>query len=387
MGNPGGSTLRAEYRLRPVAATRHTRRSPSSRRVRRSAGPVRAPAANRVPSRSVTTMKPLMAPLWDRLPLRIKGRYVQYVARSRSGAARRRAGMESWNREAVAAILQECGAIALQHYARPRVALKSDQSLVTDADHAIEAHLARLFDRPEEGSYLIGEETVGSRSEEYVQEALRARAWVVDPIDGTAPYAHHLPTWAISIGLMEGGTLTEGAVYLPITRELLVSRGPSVSYGTMPAEGALEIAWEEIGGARTGGPALHSAVPSSVHRYTTSGLIGITQGMAKRGRVDLPNPVQVLCTAVMSLAMLCLGRYLGYIGRLKLWDLAGGLPLLLKCGMTARLHEGPALGPEVSPELYDLRPDSDRRWRLRAPAVFALSEDIADRLDAALVRG
>ncbi len=339
--------------------------------------------------------------------------------------------MEPWSRDAVAEVLLECGAIALRHYARPRVTLKADRSLVTDADHAIEDFLARRYDRPGEGSYLIGEETVAGRSEEYIREAMRGRAWVVDPIDGTAPYAHHLPTWAISIGCMDGGVLQEGGIYLPMMRELLVSQGRSVFYGTAggadpqsagsppgnPAEPQVPppIAWEDISGA--GGPAgaAPSAAPDDVSargqstasgphrqaarsaasarsaarrhaapRYTPSGLIGITQGMAKRGRLDLPNPVQALCTAVTSLAWLCLGRYLGYVGRLKLWDLAGGLPLLLKCGLPVRMHDGPRLGPEVTPELYDLRPDSGRRWRLRGTAIFALSEDIADRLEEAL---
>lgn len=281
--------------------------------------------------------------------------------------------MQRWDAEEVVKVLLECAGIALRIYERPRVEVKEDRSLVTDADRAVEQRLGELFDRPAEGSHLIGEETAASRSEEYIQAALRGVAWVVDPIDGTAPYAHHLPTWGISIGLLRRGVLEEGAVYLPVSREMLVSEGRRVRYGTTAAErpaGGGDFTFTDV----TGRPA----------RYTPSGMIGISQGMAKRGRLDLPNPVQALGSAVMSLAYLCLGRYLGYVGRLKLWDLAGGLPLLLRCGAKVRLHGGPWLDGAVTPEVYDLEPGSPGRWKLRREAVFAPSEEVALRLCRAL---
>ncbi len=278
--------------------------------------------------------------------------------------------MQPWNRAAVVQVLRDCGEIALRYYDRPRIELKQDRSIVTQADQAVEEYLARLYDRPAEGSYLIGEETVAARSEEYLQEALRGQAWVVDPIDGTAPYAHRIPTWAVSIGYLHRGELEEGAVYLPITREVLISQGSRVYYGTLREAGPAETAWEDV-----------TALPGRPVHFVPSGLIGITQGMTKRGRLEVYNPVQALCSAVMSLAFLCLGRYLGYVGKLNLWDLAGGLPLLLKCGLQTRLHGGPPIGPQVTPEVYDLQPGSPRRWKLRGVGVFALSEEIADRLD------
>ncbi len=224
--------------------------------------------------------------------------------------------MHDWSRPAVAALLAECGRIALAHYERPRVSVKDDRSVVTEADRQIEGLLAAELDHPSQGSWLIGEETVASKDESYLQAALAARAWVVDPIDGTAPYSHHIPTWGISVGLARSGRLEQGAILLPATDELFVSEGDRVYYGR-GGGGASPSDAADITDLARGGDALDE-----------HGIIAITQEMAKWGRVDLPNQVQALGTAVLPLSYLCLGRYEGYIGRLKLWDFAGALPLL-----------------------------------------------------------
>ena len=103
--------------------------------------------------------------------------------------------MVDWKVPVITEVLAECAEIALRHYHAPSVALKSDRSLVTQADHEVEAHFASRLDDPHRGSFVIGEETIHSRSAEYVDEAMKGIAWIVDPIDGTAPYAHHIPTW------------------------------------------------------------------------------------------------------------------------------------------------------------------------------------------------
>lgn len=274
--------------------------------------------------------------------------------------------MNEWSRAAVIELMAECGRIALSYYEKPRVSVKDDYTVVTEADHAVEQRLAAALDDRERGSFLIGEETVAAKDEGYVRAALSSRAWIVDPIDGTAPYSHHIPTWGISLGMARAGRLEEGAVLLPTTGEIFVSEGSRVYYGQV------------AGGVR--GLADITDLPRGGAGLDDHGIVAITQEMAKFGRIDLVNQVQTLGTAVFPLTYLCLGRYEGYIGRLKLWDFAGGLALLLKCGIAVKVFGGGWVDGTIGPSLCHLEPGHPKRWRALGPLVCSRSRAIVERL-------
>ncbi len=149
----------------------------------------------------------------------------------------------SWNKDDVVALLVEAGEIALGMQGTIRHEVKADRSLVTAADREIETVIARTLES--EGTYLIGEETVAQQGEDYLREAMRGETFVVDPIDGTVPYAHQLPNWGISIGRMVDGRLVDGAVYLPAFGEIVLSEGESVLEGS--SRGG-SWTWRELGG-------------------------------------------------------------------------------------------------------------------------------------------
>jgi myo-inositol-1(or 4)-monophosphatase len=259
---------------------------------------------------------------------------------------------KAWDRGRITELLLEAGRIALARRKDMRVELKPDSSLVTAADKEIEALFAAEFDHPARGSYLIGEETVSQRGEDYIQEALRARAYIVDPIDGTSPYAHHLPNWGISIGLLEGGKLTDGAVYLPEYRLIVASDGPRVMEGTR----------EE------GGEWSYRALSTPPVEEGSSGIIVITQDRIKRAPVKVANPVQALGAAVVPLVEILEGRILAYVGSLRLWDLAGSLPLLHRLNFRVsrlRAEPGNRLGLEVGSKGYLLSAGEPFRWGVR----------------------
>lgn len=250
-------------------------------------------------------------------------------------------------------MLLEAGRRAVALRKDLRVELKPDTSLVTTADREIEALFAAEFDHPERGSYLIGEETVSQKGEDYIQEALKARAYIVDPIDGTSPYAHHLPNWGISVGLLDGGKLTDGAVYLPDYRLMVASDGPRVMEGTRE-EGAGEWSFRRLS-------------PPPVEKGP-SGIIVITQDRIKGAPVKVPNPVQALGAAVVPLVEILEGRILAYVGSLRLWDLAGSLPLLHRLNfLVSRLRAEPGnrLGLEVGSKGYLLARGEPFRWGVR----------------------
>lgn len=98
--------------------------------------------------------------------------------------------MKEWEIDTIIELLLKSADIAMHYYNQPKQKeLKQDRSIVTIADKSIEAVLAEYFDKPETGSYMIGEETVSQKNKEYIIEAVKNIAWIVDPIDGTVLYA------------------------------------------------------------------------------------------------------------------------------------------------------------------------------------------------------
>lgn len=268
--------------------------------------------------------------------------------------------MTEWRRETVAELLAESGRRALAMAGRGWE-MKSDRTLVTAADRAIEQLLGEVFDRPEAGSYLIGEETVAQRGEDYLAAAWRENAWIVDPIDGTAPYAHGLPTWGISIALARGGELVEGGLFVPSSGALCLT--------------ASGKAWQTHAAGTQAGPFAFREMPRRELAADAGGMISITQNLAKTGRLSLPNPVQAVCSCVYSTVGLMQGHYLAYLGNLALWDLAGSLPLFRALGFHARFFDGrPFPLDRISSANCRLEPQDPRRWRFRGEIAFAATE-------------
>ena len=272
----------------------------------------------------------------------------------------------SWDKERIVELLLEAGDMAREARKKLSLEVKSDHSLVTQADTEIEALFTEALEDVDSGRYLIGEETISRKGEDYVQAALAGEAWVVDPIDGTAPFAHFLPNWGVSVGYMKDGRLLHGGVYLPDYGELIISSGEDEFAVT---EGKLEDGewtWKEL---------VFPPRPSDGR-----GLIAITQALAKRGQCLLPNPVMALGAAVVPLLGLLQGRFLAYLGSVKLWAAAGALPILLRLGFEASLEIDGEIVPvttSVDSRIYELAAESDRRWYFRSSLLIHHPGDAA----------
>jgi myo-inositol-1(or 4)-monophosphatase len=269
--------------------------------------------------------------------------------------------MKNWDIQKLLPLLRECGEIALRYYDDPPLEIKADKSIVTVADKAIEARLAEEFDRPEEGVFLIGEETVKSRSEEYIQNALRGTAWVLDPIDGTAPYSIGLPAWGISVALMENGVIKEGAIYLPPQNDCLFTDGDKVRRcADMRGGGAVED------------------FEFKAHPLSPDGIISASQKGMKSGSFRMSNQIFAWSGCVASFYYLFIGKILAYVASLKLWDVAASLAILERSSMAARAYNGKKLSGTVTEEFFELAADSPDRWRLHSFAIAAPDDETID---------
>ena len=259
----------------------------------------------------------------------------------------------------------EAGEIARRAKKNLRREYKNDSSIVTQADREIEALCTERLEDSDRGVHIIGEETIGQKDEAYVEAALSQEAYVVDPIDGTAPFAHYLPNWGISIGFLREGRLVDGAIYLPEYGEIVISCDDGDR--AVVEEGRLEDGewtWREL--------------PPAPRPIGSGGLVAVTQAVAKRGRCDLPNSVMALGAAVVPLVGLLQGRFVAYIGSVKLWDAAGALPLIARHGLAMSLHVGGErrrVTQTVDGSIFHLDADDPRRWQFRGSLLICRPED------------
>ena len=88
-----------------------------------------------------------------------------------------------------------------------KVETKPDRTPVTDADRSVESRIRYLIKQLAPSDCVIGEEFENTGSGD--------RAWIIDPIDGTANFLRGLPIWATLIALRTGSELTTSVVSAP----------------------------------------------------------------------------------------------------------------------------------------------------------------------------
>ena len=273
--------------------------------------------------------------------------------------------MTQWNLPELLPLVLESGRIALSYFDYPEKEYKEDNSIVTLADKTIEAFLTSRLNHPEAGSYLLGEETIALQSEEYLSAAFRHTAWVIDPIDGTAPFANNLPNWGVSIGFMQQGVLKEGVVFLAALGELYyTSQGTTwrEKLGTEPQH------WE----ARLGHPlALKSPPGPEIPRGS---MVSISQQLARFGSYRLPFYVQVTGSSVFNMTRLAAGSFGALVTKFRIWDFAACLPMLANLGWTMVFHgNGQPMGLTMDASAINNIPGHVERWSSLDHVVFAPS--------------
>lgn len=115
--------------------------------------------------------------------------------------------------------MDRAGEIALSARVGRSLDLKKDGSIVTSADKAVEEFLRVELAKAWPGTSFWGEEFGRDVPAE-------PGYWLIDPIDGTSNFAFGSPLWGISVGLVVGGNIELGAIWLPDLNETyLAERG------------------------------------------------------------------------------------------------------------------------------------------------------------------
>ncbi|WP_444948370.1 inositol monophosphatase family protein [Micromonospora ureilytica] len=106
-------------------------------------------------------------------------------------------------------------AVGLRYFAAladlPRE-LKSDGSVVTEADRAVEAAVREVLSDARPDDAVLGEEAG--------QTGGGNRRWIVDPIDGTALFVDGDDRWLVLVALEDAGEIVVGVAVVPAQRKI-----------------------------------------------------------------------------------------------------------------------------------------------------------------------
>ncbi len=216
---------------------------------------------------------------------------------------------------------QRAGQVLVERYLVERdVTVKGYRDIVTDADTAAEAAVLDLIHARFPDHTIISEEAGGSR--------IGSRyTWIVDPLDGTTNYAHCVPVFAVSIGVLEGGEPLIGVIHDPLRNQMFVA--------------------ERGGGATLNGAAMHA---SQVARLDHT-LVGLDWTRSDEGRERVLaylhrvaprcGTVRLLGSAALGLAYVAAGWLDGYFHlALKPWDVAAGMLMIAEAEGRCTTLEG-----------------------------------------------
>jgi myo-inositol-1(or 4)-monophosphatase len=149
------------------------------------------------------------------------------------------------------------------------------------------------------------------------------RTWFVDPLDGTVNYAHGIPFFSVSIGLVVNGRPAVGVVLDPIANELFAAVD----------KGRAELNGQAIGAS------------TEVERPD----LLISSDAAPRGRL--------LGSAALELCYVAAGRLDAFIqaGHLSNWDVAAA-GLIAECAGASltSVPDGPWFEPDRAPGSFGL---------------------------------
>lgn len=212
---------------------------------------------------------------------------------------------------ALAAVAREAGELAKRLFQSPAgVKLKSRQDFITAADEEVERLIVGRLKARFPGDAYIGEEGGAQGSAD--------ATWVIDPIDGTANFAHGIPHFCVSIALAAGGEVLLGAIVAPMYGEVYAARR---ARGAFLNGRALRVA--QVSDMRQAIVELGWSARRTVRAYT-----GLLERVLDAGAIFLRAG-----SGALGLAYVAAGRTHGYCElHINSWDTLAGLLLVREAG-------------------------------------------------------
>ena len=213
-------------------------------------------------------------------------------------------------------ILKQAGRISQELQSSVKPTVKIDNSVVTEADLRI-TEMAKEKLAPFlalDNHFLIDEESEADlpppgdpfyKTIEYI--------WVLDPVDGTSPYAHGMPLYGTILGLLKNGKPWLGGNYMPALGELFLHDGERATYTKNPENRISKT--QEI-------------LPITLPEPNDDSIYFIDPPfMNSMGPDNAPCIAMNPYTAVVFNTWPTIGRARGNTFRAKIWDFVGSWPV------------------------------------------------------------
>lgn len=207
------------------------------------------------------------------------------------------------------ALAIRAGQVVMSHFERARVVWKDDDSMVTDADLAVEDLLTGEIRAAFPDDVVLGEERP---REEAIP--VGGHLWVIDPIDGTNNFGRGIPGFSVSMGVLRDGLPVAGVVHDPLARQTFAGR---------LGEGA----WLNGRPLRIEPAALGPRSLISIRAPYAGGVPPFVTRWLERYRLRRPGSTALALCYIASGALAFV-----HDQRASLWDIAGAAPVLLGAG-------------------------------------------------------
>lgn len=237
-------------------------------------------------------------------------------------------------------IVQAAQQELLPRFARVERRQKSDGSVVTEADLAVQERVAGQLLRHWPDTVFLGEEMGAAEQARLL--AAGQPVWCLDPLDGTSNFAAGIPYFCVSLALLQQGQVTLGIVYDPVRDECFsASKNQAAALNDNPL--SLAVSGLELGQA-TALVDFKRLDPELAVRLVT----------------DIPYASQRSFGSVaLDWCWLAAGRCHVYLhGRSNIWDYAAGNFIFDRAGGFSTTLQGetvftPALQPRSSVAAVD----------------------------------
>ncbi len=216
----------------------------------------------------------------------------------------------------VIALAKETGKFLLQEIDKVKISdieVKGLHDFVSYVDKTAEGRIVERLSELLPGSgFITEEETASFRGERF--------NWIVDPLDGTTNFLHHIPLFSVSIALMENDEIVIGVVYEPNLNECFYAWKGSKAYLN---EKEIHVSDEKE---------LKNTLLATGFPYKDYGKMD--------GYIELftwfathTSGLRRLGSAAVDLAYTACGRFEGfYEYGLKAWDVAAGVLIVQQAG-------------------------------------------------------
>lgn len=205
------------------------------------------------------------------------------------------------------------GEVLLDWQNRFSVREKGRADLVTEADLASQETVQRVLLGAFPRHGFLAEENASIPSQEH---GLR---WIVDPLDGTTNYVHHMPDYAVSVALEQYGRVLAGCVINPATDECFTAARGEGAYLNGRRIAVSEV--RDIAQALVGASFPASVTRTSIEIDQFAEMLVTCQSLRRLG------------SAAMNLCFVACGRLDGYWATsITPWDIAAGILLVAEAG-------------------------------------------------------